>query len=175
MIKNYLHFIHKKFSVKGYVIISVVLMITSLFIFTMYNVNSGNKLKNREKILIEKITDLEKKYRFSQATIDHLNRKVAEVEQVLHSIPPPPDLNIERINDPINYLKKDLIKRNDLIPYTGVLGGAMGFYDENSIHVLNYKWIYAYFEDGHIGGEILLEYNILEDGRINWKVIDAFR
>jgi hypothetical protein len=175
MIKNYLHFIHKKFSVKGYVIISVVLMITSLFIFTMYNVNSGNKLKNREKILIEKITDLEKKYRFSQATIDHLNRKVAEVEQVLHSIPHPPDLNIESINDPISYLKKDLIKRNDLIPYTGVLGGTMGFYDENSIHVLNYKWIYAYFEDGHIGGEILLEYNILEDGRINWKVIDAFR
>jgi hypothetical protein len=175
MIKNYLHFIHKDFSIKGYVIISAVLMTASLFIFIIYNVNSVNKFKDREKILINKITDLEKKYRFSQATIDHLNKKIAEVEQVLHSIPQPPDLYIDSINDPISYLKKELIKRNDLIPYSGVLGGTMGFYDENSIHVLNYKWIYAYFEDGHIGGEILLEYNILEDGKILWKVIDASR
>jgi hypothetical protein len=175
MIKNYLHFIFKEFSIKGYVIISAVLMVALLFIFIIYNVNIVNKLENKEKILIYKITDLEKKYRFSQTTIDHLNKKIAEVEQVLQSIPNPPDLKIDSINDPISYLKKDLIKRNDLIPYTGVLGGTMGFYDENSIHVLNYKWIYAYFEDGHIGGEMLLEYNILEDGKINWKVIDAFR
>jgi hypothetical protein len=175
MIRNYLHFIHREFNIKLYVIISALLMIVSLFIIFIFNVNSVHKFKDKETILINKMMDLEEKYIFSLATIDHLNKKIAQVEQVLHSIPHPSDIKINNINDPMSYLKKDLIKRKDLIPYTGVLGGIMGFYNENSIHILNYKWVYAHFEDGHIGGEMLLEYNIIEDGKINWKVIDAFQ
>jgi hypothetical protein len=175
MIKNYLHSIHKEFSIKLYIIILALLMIASLLIFIIFNVHNMNKFKDKETILINKIQNLEEKNRFSEATINHLNKKIAEVEQVFHSIPYSPDLKINNMNYPISYLKKDLIKRKDLIPFTGVLGGIMGFYDENSIHVLNYKWIYAHFEDGHIGGEILLEYKILEDGKINWKVIDAIQ
>ncbi len=124
--------------------------------------------------MINKITDLENKYSISATTINLLSRKIANFDQVLQSVPPSPDLKTNNIDDLISHLKTDLKKRKDLIPYKGVLGGTMGFYDENRIHILNHQWVYAYFEDGHIGGEMLLEYDISEDGKINWKVIASF-
>jgi hypothetical protein len=173
MIKKYPNLLNKELSIKYYVIILAVLMIASFFMLFIFKENRVHKIKMREEILINKISDLEKKYGISQTTIDHLNKKISEIEKTFQVVPQPPDLKINDIDDPISYLKKDLKKRKDLIPYDGVLGGTMGFYDENSIHVLNYKWVYAHFEDGHIGGEMLLEYSI-SDGKINWKVIDAF-
>jgi uncharacterized coiled-coil protein SlyX len=142
-------------------------MIAAILIFTFFN-------SKKEKILIDKITELENKYSISQTTIEHLRKKIAEIEQVLQSVPFSPDLKMNSMEDPVSHIRKDLIKRSDVIPYAGVLGGTMGFYDENRIHILNHKWVYAHFEDGHIGGEMLLEYDISEDGKINWKVITSF-
>jgi hypothetical protein len=48
----------------------------------------------------------------------------------------------------------------------------MGFYFYDGIHILNEKWVFAYFEDGHIAGAMLLRYEIDEDGNIGWEVLD---
>jgi hypothetical protein len=77
------------------------------------------------------------------------------------------------LQDPERDIVADLMKHNELIPYEGVLGGKMCFCFRESIRVLNHKWVLAYFEDGHIMGEMLLEYAVSDDGEINWKVIDA--
>ena len=68
----------------------------------------------------------------------------------------------------------DLMGHKELIPYKGVMGGAMGFYSQNDIHVLTSRWVLASFEDGHIGGQMLLEYVISPSGEIQWKVISAY-
>lgn len=149
-------------------------MMIGLFFFIFF-VYTSYKFNNKEKTLINEINNLEEKYQISQTTIDQLNKKTAKLEQELQSCPSPPVLEINNIDDPIDYLKKDLVKRKDLIPYKGILGGTMGFYDENNIHVLNRRWVFAQFEDGHIGGQMLLEYEILKDGKINWKVIDSLK
>lgn len=70
-------------------------------------------------------------------------------------------------------LVNDLIKHPELIPHNGVLGGKMGFYRESDIKVLNDKWVFAEFEDGHIGGAMLLEYKVSKDGAITWKVLES--
>ena len=67
----------------------------------------------------------------------------------------------------------DLQTHSELIPFEGVLGGTMGFYSDKHIHLLTDKWVLAYFEDGHIFGFMLLEYDI-KDGEIIWKVIDSY-
>jgi hypothetical protein len=67
----------------------------------------------------------------------------------------------------------NLIKHSELIPYEGVLGGTMGFYDESRIYVLTDQWVLASFNDGHIDGYMLLKYN-LSNGKILWKVIDSY-
>jgi hypothetical protein len=74
------------------------------------------------------------------------------------------------LSDPIQDIISDLMKHNELIPYKGVLGGTMRFY-EKEIRILTNKWVLAYFEDGHIGGYLLLEYKISDSGKIDWKRI----
>jgi len=71
-------------------------------------------------------------------------------------------------------LAGDLMRHRELIPYKGVMGGTMGFYSKQDIHVLTLRWVMASFEDGHIGGHMLLEYAVSPGGEIQWKVISAY-
>ena len=72
--------------------------------------------------------------------------------------------------NPVKDIISDLKKHRTLIPYNGVLGGTMNFYERDT-WILNHKWAFAYFEDGHVMGYLLLEYNISNDGKIEWKRI----
>ncbi len=85
------------------------------------------------------------------------------------------DWDIEKLKEkgllnPIQNILMDLTNHSELIPYEGILGGTMRFYDKES-WILNNKWVFAYFEDGHYGGFMLLEYNVADNGKINWKRI----
>lgn len=55
----------------------------------------------------------------------------------------------------------------DIIGYEGILGGTMHFI---SVKVLNDKWAFARFEDGHYGGYGIYEFQV-SDGRISWRTI----
>ncbi len=79
----------------------------------------------------------------------------------------------KQIIEPISFLRDRLQDRPDLIPTEAVLGGTMNFYDREAIHVLNDKWVFATYEDGHIMGQILLGYSIDDDQSIEWDVIDV--
>jgi hypothetical protein len=72
--------------------------------------------------------------------------------------------------DPIKEIISDLTEHPELIPAKGILGGTMRFF-ESEIYILNNKWVFAYFEDGHIGGYMLLEYNVSDNGEITWNKI----
>lgn len=87
--------------------------------------------------------------------------EVPEVEE-----PPQLPIDAER-------LKEDLRERPELIPFDGELGGTMGFYDPQAIRVLSERWVYARFDDGHVQGEMLLEYTVGEDADIEWEVLEA--
>ena len=68
-------------------------------------------------------------------------------------------------------LRRDLAAQPELIPHDPVLGGQMHFVPEG-IHVLNDRWVLATFEDGHIRGRMLLEYDVLQ-GNVMWQVIES--
>ena len=76
--------------------------------------------------------------------------------------------------DPVNQIIADLKRHRELIPYKGVLGGTMNFYDNSKIWVLTKKWVLAYFEDGHVAGYLLLEYEVTQDGKISWKTVASY-
>ena len=83
------------------------------------------------------------------------------------------ELQREGFTGQLKDIVADLKKRSELIPYKGIMGGTMGFYSDNDIHVLTDQWVLAYFEDGHISGYMLLRYDTNE-GTISWKVIDSY-
>ena len=66
----------------------------------------------------------------------------------------------------------DLARHPELIPYPGVEGGTMRFYP-SQCSVIVPGWAYGYFEDGHIAGHGLFEYEAGPGGRFRWKRIAA--
>ena len=81
------------------------------------------------------------------------------------------DADIENLRkqgfaNPIQQLRDSLLAHPRLIPYKAVLGGTMMFED---VVLLQPPFVFAGFEDGHIGGSMLLEYEVADNGRISWK------
>jgi hypothetical protein len=81
-------------------------------------------------------------------------------------------LKARGLADPVEDLRRDLLRRHDLIPYEGVLGGRMRFVP-SGIAVLSPEWVYARFEDGHVGGSCLLAFEVLRSGEIVWRRLAA--
>ena len=78
------------------------------------------------------------------------------------------------LTNPLEDLADDLMRHAELIPYKGVMGGTMGFYAKDDIHVVTSRWVLASFEDGHMKGRMLLEYQVSPKGKIYWRVISAY-
>ena len=78
------------------------------------------------------------------------------------------------LKDPVNDIVSDLKQNGKLIPYQPSMGGTMNFYDAGKIWILTGKWVLAYFEDGHNGGYVLLEYEVAADGKIIWKILASY-
>ena len=70
-------------------------------------------------------------------------------------------------------LLEDLATHDELLPVEGVLGGTMKWWPEYSV-VLNEKYVFGYFEDGHILGYALLKYSFDKDDNLKWQVIDTY-
>jgi hypothetical protein len=70
------------------------------------------------------------------------------------------------LTDPPRQLRDSLNAHPEIIPFAPVLGGTM-FFDE--IDVLQSPYVFANFEDGHINGSMLLEYEIESGAHIRWK------
>ncbi|MFC1799332.1 hypothetical protein ACFL2Z_00260 [Candidatus Eisenbacteria bacterium] len=82
------------------------------------------------------------------------------------------ELQERGLDDPVNDLRDDLVAHPELIPYDGVSGGTM-YFVRHRISLLSLKWVYAEFEDGHIAGRCLLEYDVTPEGNITWSVIES--
>jgi hypothetical protein len=110
------------------------------------------------------------------AEADSLRREILSLRALHPGEQPGPGvietLRSRGLADPVADLRADLAKHPELIPFPGVEGGTMGFYDPGGIQVLDERWVYARFEDGHIGGTLLLEYAV-DGGRIHWKRLHA--
>jgi len=78
------------------------------------------------------------------------------------------------LKDPANDIVSDLKQHRELIPHAGSMGGTMNFFDKSKIWVLTGKWVFAYFEDGHNGGYVLLEYEVRDGGAIVWKPVASY-
>jgi hypothetical protein len=82
-------------------------------------------------------------------------------------------LQIRGLRDPVRQLREDLVRHPELIPFEGTHGGIMQF-DRNFIGLLSGQWVFARFEDGHVGGQCLLQYLVAPGGRIEWEVLRAY-
>ena len=77
------------------------------------------------------------------------------------------------LSDPISQIVDSLRAHPEVIPFDGILGGTMGFYYPDRIHVLSPSWVYAEFDDGHISGRGVFAYSVQADTSFLWTVVTA--
>jgi hypothetical protein len=77
------------------------------------------------------------------------------------------------LQDPVADLKANLTSHPEIVPYEGVLGGTMAFYDKDAIVFLPGGYVYAPADDGHYEVHALLRYEVSQGGKIRWKLIEA--
>ena len=77
------------------------------------------------------------------------------------------------LQDPVADLKANLTSHPEIIPYEGVLGGRMSFYDKDAMVFLPGGYVYAPADDGHYEVHALLRYEVSQGGAIRWRLIDA--
>jgi cell division protein FtsL len=162
-----------------------IIWISLVAIFAVISVLVFAKYKTTLTLVNQIVTDLEdEKTTRTQREINltsqvsDLKAKVEEYNELIKNSPTNnPDiingLKHRGFNGEVQEIIADLVKHNELIPYDGALGGKMGFYSKEKVFVLSDKWVYAYFDDGHINGYMLLSYSI-NNGNISWKVIDSY-
>jgi hypothetical protein len=49
----------------------------------------------------------------------------------------------------------------------------MKFAGKEGIHILNIHYVLTTFDDGHIEGSMLLQYDVAPGGKISWKAVNA--
>jgi len=124
------------------------------------------QLKRDKKVLHEKVLNL-------------IETGTASPDVIKRWISRPPQLSSKEIQylkkrglkDPVNDIAEDLMKHNEFIPYRGIVGGKMQFFE---VYVISTRLVRAYFEDGHIGGWMMLEYRVNKGGRISWEVLESY-
>lgn len=103
-------------------------------------------------------------------------RLLEEKARALHeALPPGPDWDkkaSEAAPNPRETILEDLLSQRDLLPWEGVLGGTMKIQDPRDVWFLGPSWCMAYVEDGHIGGYMLLSYEMGKP-KVSWKLLDA--
>ena len=72
------------------------------------------------------------------------------------------------IKNPEKFVESSLRKRTDLIPSEAVFGGTMNF---GKIQLLGNKWVIADYNDGHIQGRSIYEYQLNDKKELIFKVL----
>ncbi|MGE5449412.1 MAG: hypothetical protein ACM3PR_13705 [Bacteroidales bacterium] len=74
------------------------------------------------------------------------------------------------IKDPKQFIIQSLMKKPELIPIQGVLGGQMKFMQ---VQLLGKECLIAYYEDGHTNGRAFYSYK-LNNGQLDFKLIASY-
>ena len=137
-------------------------------------INSGRILKKEEALLDEKINSISILKSQKKLLEDRLNEEsyftLFGNQKAYNALGDKyNDSIISKIQDALYEIniseeRKDIISLEDM-------GGVFLI---NKVKVLNHKWIIANFSNGSIWGELLIEFNIDEFDKINFKTIDNF-
>jgi hypothetical protein len=175
------------------VLVVVLLLIISFGQFIVYQNNIASYetemqtlTQERDRLLSEtKVLTSEKERLISEVTslvvekkqeTDLLKSEIESLNVKIRSAVIPFDFIMEQLKnkgfETSEKLLETLSEENDLIPYEGELGGTMRWWPTES-RILNNHWALGYFEDGHVAGQALLEYQIDENQNVTWKLIKA--
>ena len=149
--------------------ISILVIIGFLAFGCKDAVNKTEELPNITEQLTLKKDSLEKEI----VLLKGLNDSLIKLSQVEKNYWFDKDFNGSHLTrkgiiNPEEFVENALRKRADLIPSEAVLGGTMSY---GKIQLLGNKWIIADYNDGHIQGRSIYEYQIDDKKAMSFKIL----
>lgn len=78
----------------------------------------------------------------------------------------------DTIQNPETFIVQSLKSQPQLIPEAAVLGGTMRFIDTE---ILNERFIWAGYEDGHIAGQAIFQYKLNKTDSLIFKLVSEVK
>lgn len=78
----------------------------------------------------------------------------------------------DTIQNPETFIVESLKSKPQLIPESSVLGGTMRFTDTE---ILNDRFIWAGYEDGHVAGQAIFQYKLNKADSLSFKLVSQVR
>lgn len=121
-----------------------------------------------------KNTDMEKQLQTVKNQADSVSRELISLREQAELSPPLEPYVLDGIRqrgfDPVQLLE-NLKKTPSAIPEAAVLGGTMAF---TETRIINNRWVYGAYEDGHIAGAAIFQWDI-KDSTIEWTPVLVLR
>lgn len=135
------------------------------------------KMKYDEE-LGEMIDELEANQKISSESIDRaekLEQELIEIIEASKKLSLPDEASVYLLKDmgveEYSVLTDSITELGEgIIGFDGVLGGTMHF---TNIRILNDRWVFARFEDGHYGGYGIYRFEIIDD-QIIWSTVAEY-
>lgn len=147
--------------------ISFYLLMPIILFFSCNNNNEVNQLQ-------QKVLQLQDSLKYYQSVNDSTDNVLVTDSSLVNSFFGKHEIEKLRMHGLRNAPQQiidSLNERPNLIPYKAGLGGSMRFWN---IQLVKTQWVIAAFTDGHVTGDLLLNYKLKEDGSIEWKLLDSY-
>ena len=140
------------------------LLFTFLFLLSCVDEKTSPEMESLHQRIDSLTTALEQEKQLR----DSLQMTIKEVDSVKGGYPLFFGKKYEGIEDPEGFIKNQLQNQPDKIPLSPVLGGNMEF---RKIDIISEKWLLAIYDDGHVQGKAIMQYELQPDGSVKYTVV----
>ena len=140
------------------------LFLSSLFLLSCADDKTAPELE----VLRHQVDSLSLALEQEQQINDSLQLRITAVDSTAGGYPLFFGKKYEGVDDPVQFIKNQLRNQPDKIPLSPVLGGNMEF---RKIDIISEKWLLAIYDDGHVQGKAIMEYDLQQDGSVKYTVV----
>lgn len=140
------------------------LLLSSLVLLSCADDNT----KTEAESLTYKVDSLSTALESEKKVTDSLQTLFAENDSIQGGYPIFFGKKYEGIENPQEFIKNQLRNQPERIPLSPEVGGTMAF---RKIDIISEKWLLAIYDDGHVQGKAIMEYELQPNGSVKYTVV----
>ena len=140
------------------------LLLSSLLLLSCADDNKNLELES----LNDRIDSISKALEEEKELSDSLQSVFASKDSIEGGYPIFFGKKYDGIQDPADFIKNQLRNQPERIPLSPAVGGTMAF---RKIDIISEKWLLAIYDDGHVQGKAIMEYELQPNGTVKYTVV----
>ena len=140
------------------------LLLSSLLLLSCADDNKNLELES----LNDRIDSITKALEEEKELSDSLQSVFSSKESIEGGYPIFFGKKYDGIQDPADFIKNQLRNQPERIPLSPAVGGTMAF---RKIDIISEKWLLAIYDDGHVQGKAIMEYELQPNGTVKYTVV----